>query len=64
MKIKLQDAFAGCIIFLIVLNLGILNIADLTTLYRYFTSVLALILGVGCLCSAQVYSKIKNYATL
>ena len=61
MKIKLQDAFAGCIIFLIVLNLGILNIADLTTLYRYFTSVLALILGVGCLCSAQVYSKIKNY---
>lgn len=61
MKIKLQDAFAGCIIFLIVLNLGILNIADLTTLYRYITSAVALILGVGCLCSARVYLKIKNY---
>lgn len=61
MKIKLQDAFAGCIVFLIVLNLGILNIADLTTLYRYITSAVSLILGVGCLCSARAYSKIKNY---
>lgn len=61
MKIKLQDAFAGCIVFLIILNLGILNIADLTTVYRYITSAVALILGIGCLCSVRVYARIKRY---
>lgn len=61
MKIKLQDAFTGCIVLLIVLNLGILNVADLTTLYRYITSAVALTLGIGCLCSARVYSRIKKY---
>lgn len=61
MKIKMQDIFMGCIVILMVMNLGILNVADVATVYRYITSVVAIIMGIFCICDSRIYARIKRY---
>lgn len=60
MKVKLQDLFMGCITFLIVMNLGILNVADLAVVYRYFTAVAAIAMAAVCICDARIYQRIEG----
>lgn len=60
MKVKIQDIFQGIIIILVIMNLGILNIADTANLYRYITSVVSLIMGLFCICDSRAYSRIKE----
>ena len=60
MKVKIQDIFMGCIAILIVMNLGILNIADVATVYRYITSVVAIILAAVCICDSRIYQRIEG----
>lgn len=60
MKIKLQDIFMGCIVILMVMNLGILNVADVATVYRYITSVAAIIMGILCIFDSRIYARIKR----
>lgn len=50
----------GCIIFLIVLNLGILNVGNLANIYRYTTTIVIIILAAICICDSRIYRRIEG----